>query len=442
MGNLNGDLRLIKTPKTECENTPVAGKIEVPGLEEGKLRIIVKSLSRLNPPPPAVGTMENPCLEELNIRSEVKSPKKLENPHPPQPPADVTKSIHSLEGKIIKNVVISTCKNGPPSPPPVIGTIGLPDLAESKLGIVVKRIKVNGPPSPPVVETNGLSDLEELKIMNVVKSTKVNGSSVKSVKNQKKSLNKDLKVKVKSVNFDESKKLLNIVSNLRTNGLSDSSDSWTKNIKCPPKSKLVDTTTFEKATNVYIQSDNIIDLNAKVNDNEIEKDMVAGVDKELNVVENVDLPLISPKKFKDMNHCSDIQSHLLSKHVEKTGLQIHNDKFLRGNLGRKLKTNGAKSTSNTPEKSEIAKMFEKIRLKNEKNRLLSGQKCNQNSSNLKGGQEIDPSENTIDASLVNLSSKLGQSPSLKPKNLSKFNAIRSVFENSDRPVNIENNIGH
>ena len=142
-----------------------------------------------------------------------------------------------------------------------------------------------------------------------------------------------------------------------------------------------------------------------------------------------------------MNHCSVIQSHLLSKHVEKTGSQVHNDKFLRGNLGRKLKTNRGKSTSNTPEKSEIAKMFEKIRLKNEKNRLLSGQKCNQNSSNLKGGQEIDPSENTIDASLVNLSSKLGQSPSLKPKNLSKFNAIRSVFENSDRPVNIENNIG-
>ena len=88
LGNLNGDLRLIKNPKTECENTPVAGKIEVPGLEEGKSRIIVKSLSRLDPPPPAVGTMENPCLEELNTRSEVKSPKKLENPHPPQPPAE------------------------------------------------------------------------------------------------------------------------------------------------------------------------------------------------------------------------------------------------------------------------------------------------------------------------------------------------------------------
>ena len=162
--------------------------------------------------------------------------------------------------------------------------------------------------------------------------------------------------------------------------------------------------------------------------------MVVGVDTKLNDVENVDLPLISPKKFKDLNHCSVIQSHLLSKHDDKIGSQVHNDKFLRGNLGRKLKTNRAKSTTNTPEKSEIAKMFEKIRLKNETNRLLSGQKCNQNSSNLKGGQEIDPSENEIDASLVKLSSKLGQSPSLKPKNLSRFNAIRSVFENSDFSV--------
>ena len=85
---------------------------------------------------------------------------------------------------------------------------------------------------------------------------------------EKKSLKQDLKVSANCVNFDESNILQTIVSNLRTNGLSDTSDSQTKATKYPPKSKLIDTI-IKKATNVYNQSNNIIDIDLKVNHKEI-----------------------------------------------------------------------------------------------------------------------------------------------------------------------------
>ena len=101
-----------------------------------------------------------------------------------------------------------------------------------------------------------------------------------------------------------------------------------------------------------------------------------------------------------------------------------------------MKNKRLKSNQETPEKSEIFKMFEKIKSKNAEN-----------------GPEIvhapgipNPSENSVKTcsekhifgSPVRISKKVKNSPKITTRNYSKFEAIRSIFENPKKQAQPEN----
>ena len=103
-----------------------------------------------------------------------------------------------------------------------------------------------------------------------------------------------------------------------------------------------------------------------------------------------------------------------------------------------MKTKRAKSIHNTPEKSEIAKMFEKIRNKNEKNMDLKPTEYSagtsylthaHNSKNNSGPPDLldDGPKMDLKDHLSRLD-QLKENPGLKLSKKSKFEAIRSIFE--------------
>ena len=99
------------------------------------------------------------------------------------------------------------------------------------------------------------------------------------------------------------------------------------------------------------------------------KNVVDKIEIKPESVRKVILPQLEPVKLNSKTDEPKPQSHLLGVPFKReTIYESPSQKLrcLRGNLGRKMKTKRAKSIHNTPEKSEIAKMFEKIRNKNEK----------------------------------------------------------------------------
>ena len=87
----------------------------------------------------------------------------------------------------------------------------------------------------------------------------------------------------------------------------------------------------------------------------------------------------------------------------------------KGNLSRNLKP---KLTQNTPEKSEIARIFDKMRQK--KDQINPTEHHNTSNKGI--------NENEIFGMECNRSMKFENSPKLKPKNRTKFEEIRSFFE--------------
>jgi len=87
----------------------------------------------------------------------------------------------------------------------------------------------------------------------------------------------------------------------------------------------------------------------------------------------------------------------------------------KGNLSKKLKNINPKLTHNTLEKSEIARIFEKMKQKRDK--IAPSEKKNEGTN-----------ENEILGIKCNRSMKFENSPKLKPKNRSKFEEIRSFSE--------------
>ena len=140
-GDKNTDLNGPKNQKTESDTQdtpPAVGTNEVPGLEERNYLEIVKSPEKKEKPtplPPAAGTIEVPGLEDLNILELVKSPKVKKIP-----PAAGTFEVPGLEELInleaVKSPKVKLHPHHPPTkapPPPVVGTVGLPDLEEGKV---------------------------------------------------------------------------------------------------------------------------------------------------------------------------------------------------------------------------------------------------------------------------------------------------------------------
>ena len=115
-----------------------------------------------------------------------------------------------------------------------------------------------------------------------------------------------------------------------------------------------------------------------------------------------------------------VQRHLHSKNKVNLNSQM-GDSNLRGNLSKKFKPSKSKLQQGTPEKSEIAKMFEKIRLKKEQKMIQDSQDIRQNNL-ISQRFDILPDDSAKNN---------GQnSPILtqKIRSKQKFAALRSIFE--------------
>ena len=203
-----------------------------------------------------------------------------------------------------------------------------------------------------------------------------------------------------------------------------------------------------------ISRESILSLNTKCKDKIIEfdrtnfekdnlKNVIDKIEMKPKSVEKVVLPLLEPEKLKSKTDESTTQSHLLSvldKRETKYESPSQKLRCLRGNLGKKMKTKRTKSIHSTPEKSEIAKMFEKIRNKNEKKMDLEPIEVSTGTSYLTQAHNSESNFGPPDLlsdgpklALKNQLNHLGQleeNPGPKLSNKSKFDAIRSIFENN------------
>ena len=124
--NVNSDLTDVSdtvrnVPSENAQNCPKNLDIYE------KLGINLEGNERpLSTTPPAVGTKGFPCLEELRHLEVVKSPKRLKKSPLPEPPADVTLCIHSLEESFKRNEVISPKRMEIPTPSPADVTLCIP----------------------------------------------------------------------------------------------------------------------------------------------------------------------------------------------------------------------------------------------------------------------------------------------------------------------------
>ena len=124
-------------------------------------------------------------------------------------------------------------------------------------------------------------------------------------------------------------------------------------------------------------------------------------------------------------HLLNSQDKIVSADVPKEPL----DKILKRKLSQNMKTKRPKSTTNTPEKSEIMQMFEKLQKKKAENMLKGSQISLKTPMKNTGGVANIPPKNIIDTSTVTI---VDQSPKLKPKNMSRFDVLKSIFEPQKR----------
>ena len=166
-------------------------------------------------------------------------------------------------------------------------------------------------------------------------------------------------------------------------------------------------------------------------------------------VEKVILPPLLPVEPNSKSDKFEPQSHLLVASVKRETKYVSPSqklRCLRGNLGTKMKTKRARSIQNTPEKSEIAKMFEKIRNKNEKKVNMEPTECSAGTSNmthaLNSKTNSGPTDRLIDGPKLGLKDHLSHldlskdNGGSKLSNKSKFEAIRSIFENNSLIENV------
>ena len=151
---------------------------------------------------------------------------------------------------------------------------------------------------------------------------------------------------------------------------------------------------------------------------------------------------ISPICVKSYRENS-VQRHLYTDFKSHGRKQHRESPILRGNLSKKLKQHKTTLNPETPDKaskSEIFRMFEKIRYKREEKMSqelqdigLTGDLINENlkikkmpaDSALKASKSPTKLNDIIGGKLVT------NSPKLKPKNRSKFEELRSIFESRE-----------
>ena len=188
-------------------------------------------------------------------------------------------------------------------------------------------------------------------------------------------------------------------------------------VNCPRTSQKINTFSSDKIENIV----------------KSEIDMVESGVGDLNV--NLKVKSNSKSSVKEHYEAGDsrLQCHLLNsndKLVSAEGYKEPLDKILKGKLSQKMKTKRPKSTTNTPEKSEIMKMFEKLQKKKAENRSIGSHNSVKTSSKNAGGLANSPPKSIIDTSTVTI---VDQSPRLKPRNMSRFDALKSIFERQKSP---------
>ena len=127
------------------------------------------------------------------------------------------------------------------------------------------------------------------------------------------------------------------------------------------------------------------------------------------------------------------------RHLHVCNSNYVEDEILKGKLSRKLKPVKPKFKSETPEKNEILRMFEKIKGKSEHSKVQKTETfdacLNKNLQNMPDRRSDEPD---IKSKFLQDHCKTGitfeNSPKLKPKIRSKFQEIRSFFEaNNENP---------
>ena len=234
-------------------------------------------------------------------------------------------------------------------------------------------------------------------------------------------------VKSLSVYSDDNEK---IVKNRHTDGESDSLIPGT--FISPKKSGVIEFNRPKSPTQTS-QKINIFSSDKSKNVvNSENKDVESGVG-DLNVKLKVKSVSKSSVKVNYEAGNSRLQCHLLNSQDKIVSADVPKeplDKILKRKLSQNMKTKRPKSTTNTPEKSEIMQMFEKLQKKKAENMLKGSQISLKTPMKNTGGVANIPPKNIIDTSTVTI---VDQSPKLKPKNMSRFDVLKSIFEPQKLP---------
>ena len=157
------------------------------------------------------------------------------------------------------------------------------------------------------------------------------------------------------------------------------------------------------------------------------------------------LPVAATKRIvkpetSSTENCSGMESHLLSKKSLLTKSVEKGDMVLKGKLSTGMKIKRPKPIHGTPEKSEIQRMFEKIRVKNENRGFTTPKKSD---TSIKLDNYISPIHEILKPKYVRFSSPGKQSPkntSISKLKKSEFDALRSIFEAGRSAKCMENEV--